>query len=77
METQITVRDVDSATFREFKAEAVKNGLKLGTALTFAMEKFRTELTKKRRKFTDLKPIDWGKGTEHVSEQVDQILYGE
>lgn len=29
------------------------------------------------KKFTDLKPEKWGKGTEHVSEQVDEILYGD
>ena len=30
----------------------------------------------KKDKFTGLKPINWGKGTEHVSEEVDKILYG-
>lgn len=77
MGTQITVRDVDSEVFREFKAEAIKKGLTLGSALTIAMGKFRNELGKKKQKFTSLKPIAWGKGTEQVSEQVDQILYGE
>ena len=77
METQITVRDVDQDVFREFKAEAVKHGLTMGSALTLAMEKFKAELGKKKQKFTSLKPVSWGKGTEHVSEQVDQIMYGE
>lgn len=77
MGTQITVRDVDSEVFREFKAEAIKHGLTMGSALTLAMEKFRAELGKKKQKFTSLKPVLWGKGTEQVSEQVDQILYGE
>ena len=75
--TQITVRDVDQEVFREFKAEAVKRGLTMGSALTLAMEKFKAELTKKRQKFTALKPVSWGKGTEQVSEEVDKILYGE
>lgn len=44
----------------------------------FNMKKFRSELTKKRPKFTTLaKPFHGGKGTEHVSEKVDSILYGE
>ena len=77
MGTQITVRDVDSEVFREFKAEAVKRGLTIGSALTLAMEKFRSELNKKRPPFTVLKPVAWGKGTEQVSEEVDKILYGE
>lgn len=77
MSTQITVRDVDQEVFREFKAEAIKRGLTMGSALTIAMEKFKAELTKKKPKFTSLKPVPWGKGTEHVSEEVDKILYGE
>jgi len=34
-------------------------------------------LGKKKRKLTDLKPVDWGKGSEKTSEQMDEILYGE
>ncbi len=72
---QLSVRDVDEKVFREFKAAAVRNKVKLGGALTLAMMKFRQELDRKR-KFTDFKPTKWGKGSEHVSEQVDEILYG-
>ncbi|MBI4015925.1 MAG: hypothetical protein HY362_04370 [Candidatus Aenigmarchaeota archaeon] len=76
MGTQITIRDVDTKTFREFKAASVSRGLKLGTAVTLAMEKFKSEIEGKE-KFAALKPIKWGKGTERVSEDVDKILYGE
>lgn len=77
MKAQVTIRDVDQKVFQEFKADAVKRGLKLGTAITLAMEKFRTELRERKVKFTSLEPISWGKGTEKVSEEVDKILYGE
>jgi hypothetical protein len=76
MATQITVRDVDERVFREFKAEAVKRGMTLGSALTLAMEKFKSSLAGKRAKLTAYKPVAWGKGTERVSEEVDAILYG-
>jgi len=36
--------------------------------------KFKTELSNKK-KFTDFKPTKWGRGSEHVSEQVDKIFY--
>jgi len=36
--------------------------------------KFKAELNK-NKKFTDFKPFRGGKGTEHVSEQVDKIFY--
>jgi len=40
------------------------------------MEKLRSELRRKRPKFTSLaRPTHWGKGTEHVSEEIDSILY--
>ena len=69
----IAVRDVDNDVFREFKAEAVGRGMTLGQAMTLAMESFLSR--KKRVKFTSLKPIDWGKGTEKVSQSVDEIIY--
>ena len=77
MRTQITIRDVDKETFREFKGEAIRHGMSVGTAVTLAMQQFKDELGHKRKKFSSWKPISWGKGTEHVSEEVDDILYGE
>ncbi len=78
MGIQITVREVNQNTFREFKAEAAARGMTIGTALTLAMEKFKYDLKRKRPKFTSLvKPVNWGKGTERLSEQVDEVMYGE
>ncbi len=77
MGTQITVREVDPKVFQEFKAEATRFGLTIGTALTLAMEKFKAELQRKKGRFTALRPMPWGKGTERLSEEVDAILYRE
>ncbi len=78
MGVQITVRDVDPQVYREFKAEVVRRGFTLGSALNLAMLKFKAELRKKRPSFMSLhKPFHGGKGTEHVSEEIDSILYGE
>ncbi len=74
---QITIRDVNPTVFKEFKASAVRRGLTLGRAVTLAMEKYDLELKPKKFKFTSLKPVDWGAGTEHVSEDIDSILYGD
>ena len=74
----ITIRDVDEKVFRNFKAESVRKRMKLGNALTNAM---MTWLGKEREKrevkkhFLDLKPFDWGEGTERSSVEVDEILY--
>ena len=75
----ITIRGVDEKIFMEFKAEMVRKEMNLENALTNAM---RTWLEKERRErkgnkhFLDLKPFDWGEGTERSSVEVDEILYG-
>ena len=75
--SNITVRDVNDEVFRDFKAEATKQGMTVGQALTFAMMKFKGELGKPKEKFSSLKPTSWGKGTEYLSEKMDDVLYGE
>ncbi len=74
--TTVTIREINSETFNEFKAYAIRNKINLGGAMNMAMIKLMAE-GKNRRKFSDFKPVDWGKGNERVSEQVDEILYGE
>ena len=76
MKGQITVREVDQDIFRNFKAEAARRGLTVGKAITLAMEKFKSELESKR-KLELWKPTSWGKGTMYVSENMDDVLYGE
>lgn len=74
----ITIRDVDEPVFRKFKAESVRKRMKLGNALTNAMMTWlEKEQGKKKVKkhFLDLKPFDWGEGTERSSVEVDEILY--
>ncbi len=75
----ITIRDVDDIVFRNFKAEAVRDNTTLGNAVTMAMklwlEQYKEDRRKKRN-LMELRPFDWGKGTESSSLEVDEILYG-
>ncbi len=76
--TQITVKEVNEKAFQELKAVAVKNKITVGTALTLAMENWTSSLRRtKQGKLSELKPRNWGSGTEHTSEEIDEILYGE
>ena len=75
-ETQISVKDVDEETFQELKAEAAKRKMKVGTALTLAIHTWLTKTNKPKEKLLDFKPFKGGLGTERLSEQVDEILYG-
>jgi len=75
----ITIRDVDERVFREFKTEAVRDGSTLGNALTRAIElwlKHSNQRKKDKKSLSHLKSFDWGEGTEKVSIEVDETLYG-
>ncbi|NOZ58517.1 MAG: hypothetical protein GXO66_02920 [Euryarchaeota archaeon] len=74
-----TFRGIDEEVFRKFKAEAVRQGVSLGRALTGAMKLWLDKQKKpgKRGSLLQLKPVDWGKGTERASVEVDEILYGD
>jgi len=73
---QITIKNVQEHVFREFKAESIREGLKIGDSLSLAMGLWM-EKSKKKPKLSllNLKPKDWGKGTERLSEEIDRIVY--
>ena len=73
---QITIKNVQEHVFREFKAESIREGLKVGDSLSLAMGLW-IEKSKKKPKLSllNLKPKDWGKGTERLSEEIDRIVY--
>ena len=75
----MTIRNLDEEVLREFKAEAVRENKTFGQA---AVEAFRFWLEhkfslkmKKKMKLSDSKPVDFGPGTEGLSEQLDEVLY--
>jgi len=74
----ITVRGVDDRVFRKFKAKAVEEDMKLGEALTQAMELWIRHVEERRLKarLLDIKPFSWGEGSEKTSTQLDEVLYG-
>jgi len=75
---QLSVREVDEKIFREFKAEAVREGFPVGGALNLAMKMWVEKAEKKpKMSILNLKPASWGKGTEKLSEESDTVLYGD
>ena len=74
----VTIRGLDEAVFRRFKAKAVEEGLRLGEALTQAMKLWIEERSRvARSSLLEFKPFNWGAGTEKLSFEVDEALYGE
>ena len=54
---QLSVRDVEDRTFKEFKAQAVKEGLTVGRALTFAMRHWMEE-EEDKKSFLDFRKVN-------------------
>ena len=75
-EIQLSIKNVEEETFREFKAESAREQLPMGKALTQAMKLWIVQRHRKpTHSLLDYKPKNWGKGTEHTSEEIDKILY--
>ncbi len=75
---QLSVKEVDEKVFRDFKAEAIRDGMKVGQALNLAMQFWLQKVEKKPKlSILNLKPRKWGKGTEMLSEESDKVLYDE
>ncbi len=82
----VGIRNVDEELFRKFRAWAIQRKLNLGFALTEAIKIYLDQmnmeiqkLNKEKeafRKLAKLKPLDLGPGTERLSEEIDDILYG-
>lgn len=75
----ITIRNIDDELYREFKAEAIRTGTTIGTAINSAIQMWLDQKKKRTLKysFLDYKAVDYGEGTENLSETYKQYLYGE
>jgi hypothetical protein len=77
--TFVGIRDVDEETFRKFRSLAIERKMKIGEALSLAMKKMMNDKNKEGKKkigIINIKPLDFGKGTENSSEEIDKIIYG-
>jgi len=79
----IGVRDVNKEVFRKLKLLALSKGLNIGEVLTMAMNKFiedqkhqstEESLSNIKRAF-GFKSLDFGKGSEKLSLEMDEFLY--
>lgn len=78
VDVNIAVRDVDEDLFRELKAKAVRDGTTVGQELNQALSTYLSGRLKRKKKlrFLDLTPWDWGPGNERASMEIDETLYG-
>ncbi|MEK6811240.1 MAG: hypothetical protein AABX96_01895 [Nanoarchaeota archaeon] len=79
--TFIAVREVNTEVYRKFRAVAIQEKIKVGMALTMAMQGWIIENNKKMKKkdvrnLLKIKPFDFGPNSEKLSEEIDDVLYG-
>ena len=75
----ITIREIDEDLYRQVKARAALIETTIGRVVNLALEKWleQEEKGKGRKSLLELlKPVRFGKGTEHSSERVDELVYG-
>ena len=74
-----TIRNLDEETYRALKARAALTGKTIGNLLNEAIQSYlaRPETISKRPgSLNDLIPEKYPKGNEHLSEEIDTIVYG-
>jgi hypothetical protein len=73
-----TIRNLDEATYRELKARAARTGQTIGELVNEAIRRYlgRPGGPPKRGSLRDLRPQAYPKGNEHLSEQIDAVVYG-
>ena len=77
----LSVRDVDEAAWRRFRAKISEEGLKTGEALSEALriwlrEKELQKNNRDPRKLLTIKSVRIGKSEVRWSEEIDKVLYG-
>ncbi len=76
------IRNIDPKAYRRLKSRAALEGRPIGSVVTDAIRLYLGEFElPKRRKgrkkgLADLPVFDFGPGSEHLSEHLDDFLYG-
>ncbi|MCA1812805.1 MAG: ribbon-helix-helix protein, CopG family [Halobacteriales archaeon] len=72
-----TIRNLDEEAYRQLKARAAVEGKSVGEAMSEAIRLYVAQGRKRKtRSIRDIKVLDFGPGTERLSEQIDDVLYG-
>lgn len=72
-----TIRNPDEQAYRELRSRAVLQGRNVGDLLNQAIRAYLAQLPGPRETLRDLKPEPFPEGNERLSEQIDEVVYGE
>lgn len=76
----ITIRNIDDSLYREIKADASREGITIGIAVNRAIRVWLNRKSTRsisRHSILELDAIDFGEGTENLSEDFEHNLYGD
>jgi plasmid stability protein len=73
-----TIRNLDEDAYRAIKARAALDGTTIGRAVSEAIRAYvaRPSAAAKQGSLGALVPVEYPKGTERLSEEVDAVVYG-
>jgi plasmid stability protein len=73
-----TVRNLDEQAYRALRARAVLEGRTVGDLISEAIRSYlaRTSVTSGTGSLRALRPEPYPEGSERLSEEIDQIVYG-
>ncbi len=74
-----TIRNIDDEAYQRLRTWAAHHGLGMGEALSrLALQHAHLPHNPKRKvSIWELKPTSWGPGSEHTSQEIDEIVYDE
>jgi plasmid stability protein len=73
-----TIRNLDPKVYRALKAQAALTGKTVGQAVNEAIRAYlaRPDAGPRDGSLRDLAPEPYPEGTEHLSEEIDAVVYG-
>ena len=73
-----TIRNIDERAYRELKARAALEGRPIGETLSDAIRAYLRSAPSLQRdgSLADLIPERYARGTEHLSDEIDAVVYG-
>ena len=73
-----TVRNLDEATYRAIKSRAALSGRTIGDVMNEALRSYlaRPDRGQRPGSLAELQPESYPAGSEHLSDEIDSIVYG-
>ena len=72
-----TIRNIDDLLYKKLKIKAAQEGLSIGEAVNRALSQWMNPEKKAKRSILEIRPEHFGYNNRNLSEDYDNILYGE